>query len=50
MSVEDCLDGDITSQIRASYNDAVYVQQAEIIPLPFRSATAQEIHVLSTSR
>lgn len=28
MSVEDCLDGNITSQIRASYNDAVYVQEA----------------------
>ena len=28
MSVEDCLDGNITSQIRATYNDATYVQQA----------------------
>lgn len=33
MSVEDCLDGDITSQIRASYNDAVYVQQAGDYPI-----------------
>lgn len=33
MSVEDCLDGDITSQIRASYNDAVYVQQAWDYPI-----------------
>ncbi len=28
MRVEDCLDGNITSQIRASYNDSVYVMQA----------------------
>ncbi len=28
MSVDDCLDGDITTQIRATYNDATYVQQA----------------------
>lgn len=33
MSVEDCLDGNITSQIRASYNDAVYVQQAGDYPV-----------------
>lgn len=33
MSVEDCLDGDITSQIRASYNDAVYIQQAGDYPI-----------------
>lgn len=33
MSVEDCLDGNITSQIRASYNDAVYVQQAGDYPI-----------------
>ena len=28
MSVEDCLDGDLTSQIRATYNEGVYVSQA----------------------
>lgn len=28
MSAQDCLDGDITSQIRASYNDSMYVSQA----------------------
>ena len=33
MSVEDCLDGNITSQIRASYNDAIYVQQAGEYPV-----------------
>lgn len=33
MRVEDCLDGDITSQIRASYSDAVYVQQAGDYPV-----------------
>lgn len=33
MSVTDCLDGDITSQIRATYNDAVYVQQAGDYPV-----------------
>lgn len=33
MSVVDCLDGDITSQIRASYNDAVYVQQGGDYPI-----------------
>lgn len=33
MSVVDCLDGDITSQIRAAYNDAVYVQQAGDYPI-----------------
>lgn len=33
MSVEDCLDGNITSQIRASYNDAIYVQQAGEYPI-----------------
>lgn len=33
MSVVDCLDGDITSQIRASYNDAVYVQQGGEYPI-----------------
>lgn len=33
MSVEDCLDGNITSQIRAAYNDAVYVQQAGDYPV-----------------
>ena len=27
MSVDDCLDGDLTSQIRATYNDSVYIQQ-----------------------
>lgn len=33
MQVEDCLDGDITSQIRASYSDSVYVQQAGDYPV-----------------
>ena len=33
MSVQDCLDGDITSQIRAAYNDAVYVQQTGDYPV-----------------
>lgn len=28
MKAEDCLDGDITSQIRATYNDSAYVSQA----------------------
>ena len=28
MEAEDCLDGDITSQIRATYNDSAYVSQA----------------------
>lgn len=28
MKSEDCLDGDITSQIRATYNDSAYVSQA----------------------
>lgn len=27
MSVDDCLDGDLTSQIRATYNDSIYIQQ-----------------------
>lgn len=27
MSVDDCLDGDLTSQIRATYNDSVSIQQ-----------------------
>lgn len=33
MHVEDCLDGNITSQIRASYNNAVYVSEAGDYPL-----------------
>ena len=33
LHAQDCLDGDITSQIRASYNDAVYVQQAGDYPI-----------------
>ena len=48
MSVEDCLDGDITSQIRASYNDAD--SRAAASHYRSGSATAREIHVLSTSR
>lgn len=33
MSVEDCLDGDLTSQIRATYNDSIYIQQAGEYPV-----------------
>lgn len=33
MSVEDCLDGDLTSQIRATFNDSIYIQQAGEYPV-----------------